>query len=109
MRRGAAASISSSVRMCFHSVTTSLYAGSPAAEPCARGHSFGTGARCDPRAARPEQGRASACTGGYAPCETCPTELTRTLGRDEEQVPFGKRIAYDSTEKTSEGHADERR
>ena len=30
----------------------SLYAGSAAAEPCARGHSFVTGARCDPRAAQ---------------------------------------------------------
>ena len=52
-RRGGAASISSSKECALHSVRTKAWtAGSAAAEPCARGHSFGTGARCDSRAAQ---------------------------------------------------------
>jgi hypothetical protein len=50
-----------------------------AAKPCARGHSLGTGAPCDPRAARPEGVRQRMYRGLYdveAPgCPLCPVPL----------------------------------
>jgi hypothetical protein len=67
MRRGGAAAISSSTECAVIRANESMMMGELRAEPCPRGHSFVTGARCDPRAAQ-RAALSQRMTGGYMKC-----------------------------------------